>query len=75
MVYLERGVFIVIKGIAFLVLVLGSITGLTYWGVPLLWRHGSSAALNLAGAMIFFTLLAWYGAFVLLKPTRKGKRQ
>lgn len=63
-----------IKGIAFLVLVLGSITGLTYWAVPLLWAHGSSAALDLAGAMIFFTLLAWCGAFVLLEPTKKGKQ-
>lgn len=63
-----------IKGIAFLVLVLGSLSGLTFWAVPLLWAHGSSAALNVAGALIFFTLLAWYGAFVLLKPTKKGKQ-
>ena len=64
-----------IKGIAFLVLVLGSLSGLTFWAVPLLWAHGSSAALNVAGALIFLTLLAWYGAFVLLKPTRKSKQQ
>ena len=63
-----------IKNIAILMLILGSITGLTFWAIPLLWAHGSSAALNLAGAMVFFTLLAWYGAFVLLKPTRKSKR-
>lgn len=63
-----------IKGIAILVLVLSSLSGLTFWAVPLLWAHGSSAALNLAGSLIFFTLLAWYGAFVLIKPTRKGKR-
>lgn len=64
-----------IKGIAILVLVLGFLSVLTFWAVPLLWAHGSSAALNVAGALIFFTLLAWYGAFVLLKPTRKSKQQ
>ena len=63
-----------IKGIAILVLILGSITGLTFWAVPLLWAHGSSAAFNSAGGLIFFTLLAWYGVLVLLKPTRKSKR-
>ena len=63
-----------IKAIAIIVAVLGSLTSLTLWAIPLLWAHGSSAALNLAGALIFFTLLAWYGAFVLLKPTRKSKR-
>lgn len=63
-----------IKGIAFLVLVLGSITGLTFWAVPRLWAHGSSAAFNSAGGLIFFTLLTWYSAFVLLKPTRKSKQ-
>lgn len=63
-----------IKAIAILALGLGALSGLTFWAVPLLWAHGSSTGLNLAGAMIFFTLLAWYGAFVLLKPTKKGKQ-
>lgn len=60
-----------IKGLLVLISVLGGITALSAWAVPILWRHGSSAAFNLGFVLIVLTVTAWVAAYQLLKPRRK----
>jgi len=57
-----------IKGLLIVIGVPLALTVFCFFVMPVLWRHGSSAAFEFGGLIILLTVGSWYGAYKLLRP-------
>lgn len=55
-------------GLLIVILVPVAFSAMTWFMLPILFRHGSSAAFNLAVGLILITIGLWVGAYKLLRP-------
>jgi len=63
-----------IKVYVVVLLLVGLFTWFNFWAIPILWAHGSSAAFDFAGFLIFLTILSWAGGIYLIKLSHKHEK-